>query len=108
MDLKKSVEGHPFTYLLSCMIAAASLTAGVQQYFAAQEINLLKGKQESDVADLNSKLASLRRGIPGNEFFGIPKLLYSASSKTHTPPGSRTFFPGQVQSPQGQGGWGHK
>ncbi len=108
MDLKKSVEGHPFTYLLSCMIAAASLTAGVQQYFAAQEINLLKGKQESEVADLNSKLASLRRGIPGNEFFDIRNLLYSASSKTNTPPVSTTFFPEQFYAPTGQGDWVYK
>jgi hypothetical protein len=105
MDLKTSVEKNPFTYLLTCMIATVTLTVGVQQYFANQQLNLLKAKQESEVQDLNSKLASFRRGIPGSEFFDIRNLLFSSSSKTNTPPSSSIFFPEQFYAPGGQGDW---
>jgi hypothetical protein len=108
MDLKTSVEKNPFIYLITCMIATATLTAGVQQYFASQQLTLLKGNQQSEVADLNSKLSSIRRGIPGSDFFDIRNLLFSSSSKTNTPPASSTYFPEQFYAPAAQADWLYK
>ncbi len=80
VEFKKSVEKNPLTYIATCVIAAATLTAGVMQHFSSQELVLLKERNQSNIDDLNSKLASFRRGIPGSEFFDIRTLLYSRSS----------------------------
>src|SRR5215471_16915459 len=92
MDFKKLIENNPFTYLVTCIVATVTITAGVMEYFSVQEANLLKGKNQAVVDDLNSKLASLRRGIPGNELFDIRNLLYSRSNGANAPVPSSTFF----------------
>jgi hypothetical protein len=104
MELKKSVEKNPFTYLISCMVAAATLTFSVCGYFAKQEVTL----EKNQIADLNSKLASLHREVPGGEFFDIRNLIYSTNSTKNAPPSSSKFFPEQFYAPTGQGDWEYK
>lgn len=108
MDFKKSIENHPMTFLVTCIIAASSLTAGVQRYFSTQQTNLLNERHRSEIEELNSKLSSLRRGIPGNEFFDVRHLLYSPNNKTNTPPSSSAFFQEQFYGPKGGGDWIYK
>jgi hypothetical protein len=105
MDFKKSIEKNPMTYLVTCIIATASLTAGVQQYFVGEEAKITNAKHISEVDDLNSKLASLRRGLPGSEFLDIRNILYSPGAKVNAPPGSSTFFPEQFYAPKAASDW---
>ena len=108
MDIRKSVEKHPLSYIVGCMVAAATLAASVTLYFGAEQTKLLRAKHQSEVDELNSKLASIRRGIPGNEFFDVRRLLYSPNSKTNMPPTSSVYFPDGFYAPKSQDVWTYK
>lgn len=108
MDLKKAVEKHPLTYVLSCIVAAVIVTAGVMGYFAEQHTRLLNTKHQSEVDELNSKLASIRRGIPGDEFFDVRKLIYSPNSESNMPPKSSVYFPEGFYATTSHGVWSYR
>ena len=108
MDLKKAVEKHPLTYILSCIVAAVIVTAGVMGYFAEQHTKLLNTKHQFEVDELNSKLASIRRGIPGDEFFDVRKLIYSPNSESNMPPKSSVYFPEGFYATTSHGVWSYR
>ncbi|MBI1787360.1 MAG: hypothetical protein HYR60_07395 [Acidobacteria bacterium] len=77
-NLKKTIEQNAFIVLIGCVVASVGIAAGVQQFFYKQQADLEKAKCEARLDDLNSKLASIKRGISGGEYLDLRKVMYSA------------------------------
>lgn len=90
-SLKDRVERNPFIYIISCVIAAVGVSAGVQQYFYSQQTSEYQRKAD----DLSAKLASIHRGLPGSEYLDVRQLVYAKNnSSTEIPAGSKYFADG--------------
>jgi len=87
-SLKERVERNPFIYLITCVVAAVGVSTGIQQYFYAQKNDDFQRKLD----DLNVKLASIRRGLPGSEYLEIKGLIYEKTHPTIPIPSSSTYF----------------
>jgi hypothetical protein len=91
-DFKSKIEKNPFFVLIGYVVVSVVISAGVQQYFYKQKTDLASAKCQAAVEDANSKLASIKRGISGSEYFDLRKLLYSGTDPVDLPERAK-FFP---------------
>ena len=71
MGLKEKLENNIIIILVGVVITTTGITFGVNQYFVGQKTDLLKTEHDQDIRELESKLASIQRGISDNYFLDV-------------------------------------
>jgi hypothetical protein len=94
MNFKEKVENHPYIYIITAMIAAVTVAASVQQYFYSQQKEIAKAECQKQIDEANNRLASIKRGMPNNEYFDIRRLQYTTGTN-NTPPATSKFIAGE-------------
>lgn len=84
MNIKEKIENRPFIYLLTAVVAAVSVSAGIQQFFYSQQKEIVKEECDND-------LASIKRGLDKDDSINIKNLQYTASS-SNQPPSASKFY----------------
>jgi hypothetical protein len=89
--IKEKIENNPIIFLITSVVGAVAVAAGIQQYFYTQQEKLSASQHQSELRDLDSKLASVKRGMTGHEYFDIRKLLLLPGDTSNIPQ-SASFF----------------
>jgi hypothetical protein len=88
MTFKSRVESNPFISLIVTGTAVGAVVAAVISFFCSQRLE----EARTQIADRESKLASINRNLAGGDFMKVEKFLARRGDRSHVPAQSK-FYP---------------
>lgn len=94
MSLKSRVENHFLLILLSACASTGGAVYAVAHFFHSRAINIAEQSHELEQDELESRLASIERGVKGQKRLDIRKLIRTSDDSSIIGK-YQTYFPGE-------------
>lgn len=102
-----NLEKHPFRVLLTFAVLIGGAVYGIVHYFDSERLEATRHDYEVKLADSQSKLASINRGLAGGDYINVARLVVHRGERDRVPAQSKFYADDSFYAPAVQG-WTYK